>query len=83
MEVEMAFIRRVLGALMAGAVFVVFQALIFIVFGYVIAKLNGVAYVFRVILIEGIRSGLSLGSAVTVLAFAGMPRRYIPAQRMP
>jgi hypothetical protein len=74
----MTFLKRVVGSLVGGLIFFLFGLLAIIVFGYVLAELNGLKYVFRDALIQGIRTGLYLGSVVTVLSFIGGPRRRPP-----
>lgn len=67
-----------MGALVAGLIFFLLGVVVIVVFGYVIAELKGLRYVFRDALIQGIHSGLYLGLVISVLAFIGTPRRRPP-----
>jgi hypothetical protein len=71
----MTLLKRFVYSLVGGFIFFLFGLLEIIVFGYVLAELHGLRYVFRDAVIQGIRTGLYLGSVITVLLFVGGPRR--------
>jgi hypothetical protein len=74
----MSFIKRFIVALGAGLIFFALSVVIIVVFGYVLAKIDGFKYIFIGALTQGIRSGLSLGVVVAILMFIGGSQSRVP-----
>lgn len=74
----MILLKKITGALIAGACFFLLSVVVMVVFGYALAYVKSLQYNFHDALAQGVRSGLYLGAVIAILAFIGTPRRRPP-----
>jgi hypothetical protein len=71
----MFFIKRLAYALLTWVYFFLVGFVLIISLGYVFAKIRGLHYVFHDAWVQGIHTGLYLGSVIALLALISAPRR--------
>lgn len=70
--------KRIIVALGAGLIFFALSVVVIIVFGYLLAKIHGLRYVFHDAFVVGVRNGLYLGSVIAILMLIGGSRPRPP-----